>query len=124
MLVVASTVRASLVRGSEATSDSQLSMSVGDNAPEDDNGATSVAEVESKLIELRTFSRSESCNGWGAAVGLEVEAPMTFQTVSWWLKENRDASPEFVEEVTGRLYQNGSTIMRDTRDGRWQDSKG
>jgi hypothetical protein len=60
MLVVAKTVRASLVRGSEATSDSQFSTSVGDNAPEDDNGAKSVAEIESELIELRVFSSRTS----------------------------------------------------------------
>jgi hypothetical protein len=80
MLVVANTVRASLVRGSEATSDSQFSTSACDNAPEEDSGATCVAEMESELIELRIFSWS-SCNGWEATAGLEGEVPIMFEAV-------------------------------------------
>lgn len=80
MLVVANTVLASLVRGSEATSDSHWSTSVCDNVPEDDSGATSVVETESELIELRIFSRTSS-EGWGAMVSLEGEAPMMFEAV-------------------------------------------
>lgn len=81
MGVVANTVRASLVRGSETASDSQFSMSVGDNVPEDDNGATSVAEMENKLIELRVFSSKTSWDGWEATVSLEEEAPMACRAV-------------------------------------------
>jgi len=81
MGVEANTVRASLVRGSEVASDSQFSMSVGDNTPEDDNGATSVVEIESEFIELRIFSSRTSGDGWGVVTGLEGEAPMTCYTV-------------------------------------------
>lgn len=80
MLVVANTVRASFVRGSEETSDSQLSMSACDSVPEDDSGTTSVAEMESEVTEPQIFSRS-SCSGWGAVVGLEGEEPITFEEV-------------------------------------------
>lgn len=51
----ANTVRESLVRGSEAISASQFSMSVCDNTPDDDNVVTSTAEVESEVIGLRMF---------------------------------------------------------------------
>ena len=81
MLVVANTVRASFVRGSEATSDSQFSIRLVDNAPEDDNGATSLAEMESEFIEVRIFSSRTSWDGWGAAGSLEDEAPMVCETV-------------------------------------------
>lgn len=60
MGVVANTVRASLVRGSEAAWDSQFSMSVGDNVPDDDNGTTSVAGIVSELIESHIFSSRTS----------------------------------------------------------------
>jgi len=63
MLVVANTVRASLVRGSEATSDSQFSTSIGESTPEDDNGVTAVSETESEFIELRIFSSITSWDG-------------------------------------------------------------
>jgi len=81
MLVVANTVRASLVRGSEMASDSQFSMSAADNAPEDDKGATSVPDMESEFIERRIFSSRTSWDGWGAAGSLEGEVPMTCQAV-------------------------------------------
>jgi len=81
MLVVANTVLASLVRGSEAASDSQFSMSEGDNTPEDDNGATSVVEMESEFIEVRIFFSRTSGDGWGIATGLEGEAPITCKVV-------------------------------------------
>ena len=71
MLLVANTVRASFVRGSEAASDSQFSMRVVDNVPEDDNGATSLVEMESEFIELRIFSSRTSWEGWGTAGSLE-----------------------------------------------------
>lgn len=63
MLVWGNTVRASLVRGSEAASDSQFSMSVGESTPEDDNGVTAVSETESEFIELRIFSSVTSWDG-------------------------------------------------------------
>ena len=78
MLVVANTVRASLVRGSDATSRSQLSTSVDDNTPEDDNGATSDVEREREFIELQAFSSRTSWDGWGAILGLEGAAPITW----------------------------------------------
>jgi len=81
MLLVANTVRASLVRGSDVASDSQFSMSDDDNVPEDDRGATSVAEMESEFIELRIFSSRTSWGGWGAVVSLEGEAPMARRMV-------------------------------------------
>jgi len=81
MSVVANTVRASLVRGSKADSDSQFSMSVGDNTPEDDNGATSVAEMESEFTELRTFSSRTSWDEGGAVASLEGEAPISCQVI-------------------------------------------
>ena len=61
--MVANTVRASLVRGSEAASDSQFSMSVGKSTPEDDNGVTSIFEMESEFIELHIFSSKTSWDG-------------------------------------------------------------
>lgn len=81
--MVAKTVRASLVRGSEAASDSQFSMSAADNPPEDDKGATSIPklEMESEFIERRIFSSRTSWDGWEAAGSLEGEAPMTCQAV-------------------------------------------
>jgi len=81
MLVVANTVRASLVRGSEAASDSQFSMSAADNTPEEDKGATSAPEIKSEFIERRIFSSRTSWDGWGAVGSLEGEAPMTCQAV-------------------------------------------
>ena len=79
--MVANTVRASLVRGSEAASDSQFSMSAAGNAPEGDKGTTSAPEMESEFIERRIFSSRTSWNGWGAVGSLEGEAPMTCQAV-------------------------------------------
>jgi hypothetical protein len=42
----------------------QSSMSVVDNPPEDDNGATSLAEMESEFIEPRIFSSRTSWDDW------------------------------------------------------------
>ena len=81
MSVVASTVRASFVRGSDATSCSQFSMSAEDNTPEDDNGVTSDAEMETEFIELRTFSSRTSWDGWEEIPGLEGAAPMMWQAI-------------------------------------------
>ena len=81
ILVVANTVRASLVRGSEAASDSQFSMSVGESTPEDDNGVASVSKMESEFIELLIFSSMTSWDGRGAVASLEEEAPITSQVV-------------------------------------------
>lgn len=81
MLVVANTVRASLVRGSEVAPDSQFSMSAGDNTPEDDSGTASVSEMESEFMELRIFSSRTSWDGRGAVASVEEEAPMACQVV-------------------------------------------
>jgi hypothetical protein len=77
MLLVANTVRASLVRGSDATARSQFSTSMDDNAPEDDSGVTSDGERESEFIELRTFSSRTSWDGKEIS-GLEGAAPITW----------------------------------------------
>ena len=109
MLVVAKTVRASLVRGSKAASDSQFSMSAGDNTPEDDNGTTSVAsEIESEFIELRVFSSKTSWDEGGAVVSLEGEAPISSRVVygGGW---NRETMP-----LPQRLNALGAC------SGRWQ----
>lgn len=98
MLVVANTVRASLVRGSDATSLSQFSTSADDNTPEDDNGVTSDADMESEFIELRTFSSRTSWDDRGAISGLEGAAPMTWQVV-----EVGDSNPTIAEVVCPTL---------------------
>ena len=89
------------MRGSKAASDSQFSMSVGDNVPEDDNGAKSVSEMKSgSIIELRIFSSSSSGDSWGVS-SLDGVAPIMLEAVHGDGSEESEMPPQQLSKTLG-----------------------